>query len=111
MPKRKPRYRARPRRTRRGPIPVYKQAVGATARFGHEVRKNIGSAIAAAFAFIIALVWRDIIQETVNGIIADLGLAADGMSIRFIAALITTAIAVTGIWYFSRWSEKEDERK
>ncbi|VVB59167.1 Uncharacterised protein [uncultured archaeon] len=94
-----------PKKPRR---PVYNTVVRTTTKVGHEVRKTIGGAIVAAFAFIIALVWQDVIRSTVDGLIAYLGLTGGGY-VRLLAALITTLIAVGGIWYFSRWSEKQGQ--
>lgn len=80
-------------------------------KLSKEVRKNIGSAIVAAFAFIIALVWRDVIKEAVDKMILDFGLVGDTYNIRLLAAFITTIICVVGILYFSKWSEKPAEKK
>ncbi len=49
-----------------------------------EFKKNITTAILAAFAFIIALVWRDAIQETVDKIISLLNLTESYTSIRLL---------------------------
>ncbi|MBR9679356.1 MAG: hypothetical protein GON13_03755, partial [Nanoarchaeota archaeon] len=71
-----------------------------------EVRKNIGTAIVAAFAFVIALVWRDAIIGIVNSIIQALKLTGSGLFVQLLTALLTTLICVVGILYFSSWSEK-----
>ncbi|MBU4246450.1 MAG: DUF5654 family protein [Nanoarchaeota archaeon] len=84
---------------------------GKAEKLRKEVRKNIGSAIVAAFAFIIALVWRDVITEAVDKLIIDFGLVGDTYNIRLIAAFLTTIICVVGILYFSKWSEKPVEKK
>ena len=72
-----------------------------------EVRKNIATAILAAFAFIIALVWRDAIQGIVNEIVARIGLDGTGYIYTIIIASIVTLICVLGIMFFSRWGEKK----
>ena len=73
----------------------------------HEIRKNIATAILAAFAFIIALVWRDAIQDGVNKIIEELGITGKGYIYKTITAAIITVICVLGIMFFSRWGEKK----
>jgi len=72
-----------------------------------EVRKNIATAVLAAFAFIIALVWRDAIQGVVNEIVARMGLNGTGYIYTIIIASIVTLICVLGIMFFSRWGEKK----
>ena len=72
-----------------------------------EVRKNIATAILAAFAFIIALVWKDVITDGVNALVAYMNMSGSGFTFTIISALITTVICVVGILYFSRWGEKK----
>lgn len=73
-----------------------------------EVKKNMGTAILAAFAFMIALVWRDVVQTGVSRIEEFLNLTGgDGFWFAVLTALLTTVICVLGIIYFSRWSEKK----
>ena len=43
-----------------------------------EVRKNTTKAILAAFAFIIALVWRDAIRSGIDAVIATTGMEQTG---------------------------------
>ncbi len=72
----------------------------------HEIRKNIAKAVLAAFGFMIALVWRDVIKEGVNKMVEFMGVIGDGYTFTLITALVTTIICVFGIIYVSRWSEK-----
>jgi len=70
-----------------------------------DVKINIATAIAAAFGFVIALVWKEIIV----GLFALGGLTIndiqDGMgaAIAVIAGLIITVVCVFGIMYISKW--------
>jgi len=71
-----------------------------------EVKINIATAIAAAFGFVIALLWRDVII----GILKFYGYWQDGgfdseMAILsgVILVLIITVICVFGIMYISKW--------
>ena len=70
-----------------------------------EVKITIATAIAAAFGFIIALIWKEIIV----GLFALAGLTindiADGMGaiIAIISGIIITIVCVLGILYISKW--------
>lgn len=75
----------------------------ATLEFKKRVRKDIGTAILAAFAFIIALVWRDAIQESVNKMINFLGLAESMYFYKIIVAIVVTIVCVIGLMFFSKW--------
>ncbi|MCX6661729.1 MAG: DUF5654 family protein [Euryarchaeota archaeon] len=71
-----------------------------------EIKSTIAVAIAAAFGFIIALIWKDIIigmmqlaglwQEGIPKSWGQAGLAA-------IVAVIITVVSVLGIVYISKW--------
>ena len=63
------------------------------------VRREISSAILAAFAFLIALVWRDAISEFVNKITSYLLIQGS-----FITAIFVTLICVLGILLVKRYS-------
>ena len=80
----------------------------AAERFKKEAKKNIITAVMAAFGFLIALVWRDAIKESVNDIIKLFSIEGSGAIILYITATLTTIICVIGIIIFSRWSEKKD---
>ncbi len=62
-----------------------------------EVRKNMILAISAAFAFLIALVWRDAISEGVDKALDLFNLTNEGFLYKLISALIVTLICVIGI--------------
>ena len=70
-----------------------------------EVKITIATAIAAAFGFIIALIWKEIIVGlfalaglTINDI-ADIG----GAGIAIFSGIIITIVCVLGILYISKW--------
>ncbi len=86
---------------------VDNRLIGASKRLKEEVRKNMATAILAAFAFMIALVWRDVVQQGVNKLVEYLHLQGDGYTFTVITAVVTTVICVFGMVYFSRWSEKK----
>ena len=72
-----------------------------------EIRKNVITAILAAFAFIIALVWRDAIRGGIDELIKIWGISGSGYIYTLISALFVTVICVIGIMLFSRMSEKK----
>ena len=71
------------------------------------VKKNIATAIMAAFALVIALSWNDAIQEAVNSLVLRLGILQQGYIFKIMAAIIVTVICVIFILLFSRWAEKK----
>jgi len=74
-----------------------------------EVKKTIATAIAAAFGFIIALIWRDVIV----GLFALVGLTMNaidswtGAVVAIVSAIIITVVCVLGILYISKWGESK----
>jgi len=71
----------------------------------NEVKINIATAVAAAFGFVIALIWKEIIV----GLFALGGLTIndiqDGMgaAIAVVAGIIITVVCVIGIMYITKW--------
>lgn len=74
--------------------------------FRQEMKKSIVTAITAAFGFLIALVWRDVIVKVVNSNITRFGLSQETPSMQVYAALIVTLISVVGIMIISKWASK-----
>jgi len=71
-----------------------------------DVKINIATAIAAAFGFVIALIWKDIIIGLMKlaGIWQEGGpTSATGAVISIIGAVIITVVCVFGIMYISKW--------
>jgi len=71
-----------------------------------EIKSTIAVAIAAAFGFIIALIWKDIIVGIMT--LAGLWLAGGpttwmGAGVAIVVALVITVISVLGIIYISKW--------
>jgi hypothetical protein len=71
-------------------------------KFRDEFRKSIATAIIAAFGFLIALVWKDVITEWVTKISE-----ASPIKGSLISALFTTVIAVIGILLVSKLHKEE----
>jgi hypothetical protein len=71
-----------------------------------EIKSTIAVAIAAAFGFIIALIWKDIIVGIMT--LAGLWLATGpttwmGAGVSIVVAVVITVISVLGIIYISKW--------
>ena len=78
-----------------------------------EVKSTIAIAIAGAFGFIIALIWRDIIIGLLNmgGLsVSDFNAAEDPTTAAIVAivvAIVITLICVFGILYTTKWGGVE----
>ena len=72
-----------------------------------EVKINIATAIAAAFGFVIALIWKEIIV----GVFAYYGLTISdlsdttGIAIAIFSGIIITVLCVLGIMFISKWGK------
>jgi len=78
-----------------------------TKEFNREFKKEMRIAIIAAFGFLIALVWKDVITSVVDNITQEAH-----VSNALVSALIVTIICVLGIMLVSRvLKEKDVENK
>ena len=76
------------------------------AKFKRELRKSTVTAITAAFGFLIALAWRDVIVEVVNKVADSSPLGGSLM-----AAITITVISVLGIVIVSNFALKKEVGK
>ncbi len=72
-----------------------------------EARKHTTTAISAAFAFVIALIWRDAIRSTLDSVVLKFGISETAYAYEFIIAGVLTVICVLGIIIVSRFVIKE----
>jgi len=74
-----------------------------------EVKSTIAVAIAGAFGFIVALIWRDIIIGLMNmaGLSVENFNDATSAAIAVVVAIIITLICVFGILYITKWGGAE----
>jgi hypothetical protein len=70
-----------------------------------EVRRTIATALAAAFAFVIALIWKDAVIGAleVAGIVLEPGAGVAAIISFVITAVILSAVMVIAIVIVSRW--------
>jgi len=79
------------------------KAKAASRRFKEEMKKTVNTAIVAAFSFLIALSWRDVITGYVNKIEE-----ISPVKGSLISAIIITLVSVIGIIIFTKiFSERE----
>ena len=78
-----------------------------------EVKINIATAIAAAFGFVIALLWRDVIIGILKyyGYWQEGGFDSQNAIIGgVILVIIITIMCVLGIMFISKWGGIEDKK-
>ena len=71
----------------------------------NEMKKSISTAIIAAFGFLIALTWKEVIIEYVDKIASISPLKG-----KLISALIITFISIIGILIITKFLEQEIEK-
>ena len=76
---------------------VIEKARASAKKLKNEFNKSLNTAILAAFGFLIALVWKDVITEFVNKIAA-----FSPVQGKLISALLITFICVIGIILIAR---------
>jgi len=89
---------------------VIKKIKEGTKEFRRRVRKRSIGAITAAFAFIIALVWRDAIRNSIDAVVKKIGLPETAYLHEFLVAIILTFVCVVGIMIFSKWEVKDEPK-
>jgi hypothetical protein len=83
---------------------IHEKAKKGIHTFKKEFKKEMNTAVLAAFGFLIALVWKDVITNLVNNISEQSPLHGP-----LISALGVTVVCVLGIMLFSRiLKDKED---
>lgn len=71
---------------------ISKKAKESTEKFKLEIKKSISTAIVAAFGFLIALTWRDVITEWTNKVSS-----LSPLQGKLTTAMIITIISIIGI--------------
>ena len=78
--------------------------------FGSEFKKQTATALMAAFGFLVALAWRDLITKAVNENLPTHLLDAYPYLDQLFTALIITIIAAIAIAIISKWAQKEEKK-
>jgi len=79
------------------------KAKASALEFKRELKKSTGTAVVAAFSFLIALSWRDVIKEYIDNIIKITPLQGKLFSAAFI-----TIVCVIGILIVTKIISKEE---
>ena len=74
--------------------------------FEKELKSSVGTAITAAFGFLLALTWRDLIVEFVEKISGEIAFGG-----QVISTLIVTVICVLGIMISAKLLVPKDSEK
>jgi hypothetical protein len=90
-------------------VKLYKQAVGSARKFNNEFKNQMVVGVTAAFAFLIALSWREPIQLGVNNLILHFGLKGGGIYLQLLSALIVTLLGVLVLMVVSSWKSNDEE--
>ena len=78
--------------------------------FKREFNRHLLTAITAAFAFLIALSWREPIAESLNLLLEPLG-ARETIILKFVGAIIITIIAALILLFLTRKLKADEEKK
>lgn len=85
---------------------LLEKATRTASLFGQEFRQQTAAAIIAAFGFLIALAWKDLIVKIVEQFTASNILTQYPYFAELFSAIIVTGISVIGIVIISRWAKK-----
>ncbi len=75
----------------------------------NETKKQIGTALIAAFGFLIALVWKDTITSYTSYIVSFLKFPSPESFQMFYVSILTSIIAVFGIIFVNSWMPKQED--
>ena len=85
-------------------IAVKERVKGHGVAYKKEIKKSLLTAIVAAFGFLMALEWREVIKEWVDGLVS-----ASPIQARLVGAGIVTLISVLGILIFTKLLKEEED--
>lgn len=83
-------------------IRIAERVKSSAIKFRVELKKSILTGVVAAFGFLIAFVWRDVVVEYANNITR-----ISPVQGRLVSALIITIISVLGILIFTKLFGRE----
>ena len=86
-----------------------KKVATKTSFLGSQVKQHVTTAIVAAFSFIIALVWKDLIVSFIDFYVKDSIKSNVPYSADLLVAIIVSLIAVIGIIIVTNWAKKPVE--
>jgi len=88
---------------RKKSIAVRKKIKGHGTTYKKELKKALLTAFVAAFGFLMALEWREVVREFVDGL-----LSFSPIQTRLISAIVITLVSVSGILIFTKILREEE---
>jgi len=73
---------------------------------GHQFKQHVSTAIIAAFSFLIALSWKDLLVHLVEGVFSEEIITEAPYISDLVAAMVITVIAIVGILIVTNWAKK-----
>lgn len=87
---------------------VSKHLITKSEFFRHQFKQHVSTAIIAAFSFLIALTWKDLIVHGIESLLKKDLLTHIPYLSDIIAAAAVTIIAILGIFLVTRWAKKPE---
>lgn len=75
-----------------------------------EMKKTIVGFLIAAFGFLAALVWRDVINEFINKIVVKLNIPESAPYYHLVVAVIVTIVCAFGVVIISKFNVEDNIR-
>ena len=72
-----------------------------------QFKQHTSTAVIAAFSFLMALAWRDLISTLINNQVEILGINGNNHLSLLITAIIITIFSVIGIILVSKWAGRQ----
>ena len=82
------------------------QLLTKTEFLAHQFKQHVSTAIIAAFSFLMALAWKDVIVHAVNAFVKEEIVTASPYIPELISAIVVTLIAIVGIFLVTSWAKK-----
>lgn len=73
---------------------------------GHMFKQHVSTAIIAAFSFLMALAWKDVIIHAVTAFVKEEVVNSSPYLPELIAAIVVTLIAILGIMLVTAWAKR-----
>jgi hypothetical protein len=73
---------------------------------GHLFKQHVSTAIIAAFSFLMALTWKDVITHALESLIGGEIINSSPYLSDLVAAIVITLIAILGIFLVVGWARK-----
>lgn len=86
------------------------QAISKTSFIHTKFREHTSTAMIAAFSFLIAIAWKDLIVKVVNEYVKPSLLESHPYISELITAFVVTIVAILGITIVSKWAKKPETK-